>query len=54
MEENDGGVWKQADLIGNIYQDINGDFARQCSDPFDFAAVAVYVSKRLIRSQYTY
>lgn len=42
-EENDGGAWKQADLIGNIYQDINGDYARQCSDPFDFAALAVHV-----------
>ncbi|KAL8789142.1 MAG: hypothetical protein Q9195_006963 [Heterodermia aff. obscurata] len=41
-EDNDGGAWKQADVIGNIYQDINGDFARQCSDPFDFAALAVY------------
>lgn len=41
-EENDGGLWKQADLVGNIYQDINGDFARQCADPFDFAALAVF------------
>lgn len=41
-DENDGGLWKQADLVGNIYQDINGDFARQCEDPFDFAALAVF------------
>ena len=41
-EENDGGLSKQADLVGNIYEDINGDFAKQCADPFDFAALAVY------------
>ncbi len=41
-DENDGGRWKQADLVGNIYQDINGDFARPCEDPFDFAALAVF------------
>ena len=41
-EEHDEGLWKQADLVGNIYQDINGDFARQCTDPFDFAALAVF------------
>ena len=41
-DENDRGLWKQADLVGNIYQDINGDFARQCADPFDFAALAVF------------
>lgn len=41
-DENDGGLWKQADLVGNIYQDINGDFARRCEDPFDFAALAVF------------
>ncbi|KAL8824737.1 MAG: hypothetical protein Q9191_004855 [Dirinaria sp. TL-2023a] len=41
-EEHDGGLWKQADLVGNIYQDINGDFARRCTDPFDFAALAVF------------
>ena len=41
-DEHDGGVWKQADLVGNIYQDINGDYARQCADPFDFAALAVF------------
>lgn len=41
-EENDGGLWKQADLVGNIYQDINGDLASQCTDPFDFAALAAF------------
>ena len=41
-EEHDGGLWKQADLVSNIYQDINGDFASQCKDPFDFAALAVF------------
>lgn len=41
-EDNDGGLWKQADLTSNIYQDINGDYARQCTDPFDFAALTVF------------
>ena len=46
-EEDDGGLWKQADIVGNIYQDINGDFARQCADPFDFAALTIFVSTDL-------
>ncbi|CAD6571283.1 MAG: hypothetical protein ASARMPRED_004452 [Alectoria sarmentosa] len=41
-EENDGGLWKEGDLRSEIYQDINGDYANQCADPFDFAALAVY------------
>lgn len=41
-EENDGGLWKEGDLRSEIYQDINGDYANQCADPFDFAALAVF------------
>ena len=41
-EDNDGGLWKEGDLRSEIYQDINGDYANQCVDPFDFAALAVY------------
>ena len=40
-EENDNGLWREGDLRSEIYQDINGDFANQCTDPFDFAALAV-------------
>lgn len=40
-EENDGGLWREGDLRSEIYQDINGDFASQCADPLDFAALAV-------------
>ena len=40
-EENDNGLSREGDLRGDIYQDINGDFANQCADPFDFAALAV-------------
>lgn len=40
-EDSDGEVWKQGDLRTNIYKDISGDYARQCHDPFDFAALVV-------------
>ena len=40
-EENDNGLSREGDLRGELYQDINGDFANQCEDPFDFAALAV-------------
>ena len=40
-EENDNGLSREGDLRSEIYQDINGDFASQCADPFDFAALAV-------------
>lgn len=43
-EEDDGGVWKQGDVRTNIENDIKGDYARRCADPFDFAALAVFVS----------
>ena len=32
----------QADIKTNIYKDVNGDYASQCEDCFDFAALAVY------------
>ena len=41
-EDDDGGLWKEGDLRSEIYQDINGDYANQCEDPFDFAALAIY------------
>ena len=41
-EIDDGGAWKEGDLRRKIYQDINGDYAPQCEDPFDFAALAVF------------
>ena len=40
-EENDNGLSREGDIRSEIYQDINGDFANQCADPFDFAALAV-------------
>ena len=40
-EDNDNGLSREGDLRSEIYQDINGDFANQCADPFDFAALAV-------------
>ena len=40
-EENDYGLSREGDLRSEIYQDITGDFANQCADPFDFAALAV-------------
>ena len=41
-EENDGGLWKEGDLRSEIYHDINGDYANQCADPYDFAALATF------------
>lgn len=41
-EEDDAGLWREGDLRSEIYQDVNGDYANQCADPFDFAALAVY------------
>lgn len=43
-EDDDGGMSKQGDVRTNIYNDISGDYARRCNDPFDFAALAVFVS----------
>ena len=40
-EEHDNGISRECDIRSAIYQDINGDYASQCSDPFDFAALAV-------------
>lgn len=34
--------WKLGDLRSNIYRDVNGDYARQCDDCFDFAALVVF------------
>ena len=39
-EDNDHNLSKEADIRSQIYQDINGDYANQCSDPWDFAALA--------------
>ena len=40
-EDDDDGLWREGDLRSAIYQDINGDYANQCVDPYDFAALAV-------------
>ena len=40
-EEKDSGLSREADIRNQIYQDINGDYANQCSDPWDFAALAI-------------
>lgn len=40
-EDGDNGLSREGDLRSTIYQDINGDYANQCSDPFDFAALVV-------------
>lgn len=45
-EDGDDGIWKQGNLHNNIYKDISGDYAKQCRDPFDFAALAVLVSNQ--------
>lgn len=34
--------WDLGDLRSNIYRDVNGDYARQCDDCFDFAALVVF------------
>jgi len=35
------GYSREANIRSLIYQDINGDYANQCDDPFDFAALAI-------------
>ncbi|KAK4697238.1 hypothetical protein P7C71_g809, partial [Lecanoromycetidae sp. Uapishka_2] len=41
-EEMDKGLRGEGNLRSEIYRDVNGDYANQCKDPFDFAALAVY------------
>lgn len=41
-EETDKGLRGEGNLRSEIYRDVNGDYANQCKDPFDFAALAVY------------
>ena len=41
-EQNDNGLSREGDLRSEIYQDINGDYASQCVDPFDFAALVIF------------
>lgn len=43
-EASDDDCSKQGDLYDNILHDVNGDYAAQCADPLDFAALAVLVS----------
>jgi hypothetical protein len=40
-EEMDKGLRGEGNLRSEIYRDVNGDYANQCKDPFDFAALAV-------------
>ncbi|KAL6715262.1 hypothetical protein ACLMJK_007526 [Lecanora helva] len=41
-EDGDHGTSREGDLRSEIYQDINGDYASQCVDPYDFAGLAVF------------
>lgn len=41
-EDMDKGLRGEGNLRSEIYRDVNGDYANQCRDPFDFAALAVY------------
>ena len=41
-EESDHLMSREGDLRSEIYQDINGDYANQCVDPYDFAALATF------------
>ena len=41
-KDSEGEGSQQGDLRKNIYQEINGDYARQCNDCMDFAALAVF------------
>ncbi|KAL8682059.1 MAG: hypothetical protein Q9186_001848 [Xanthomendoza sp. 1 TL-2023] len=47
-KEDDGDLSDQGDLRDNVYKDVNGDYARRCSDPFDFAALVVFHAVRAI------
>ncbi|KAL8824362.1 MAG: hypothetical protein Q9170_008184, partial [Blastenia crenularia] len=44
--DGDSGLWEQSDLKDSIYKDVNSDYAHQCSDPFDFAALAVLTEQQ--------
>ena len=41
-EDGEAAIHQQGDLRNSIYKDVNGDYARQCDDCFDFAALAVF------------
>ena len=47
-EGHDDPAIGEADLRNAIYQDVNGDYASQCSDPFDFAALIVYHAVKVL------
>ena len=40
-EKDDNGLSREGDLRSEIFQDINGDYANQCVNPYDFAALVV-------------
>ena len=41
-EDRDKGLRGEGNLRNEIYRDVNGDYANQCEDPFDFAALTVW------------
>ena len=48
QEDKDSGLRGEGNLRNEIYRDINGDYAHQCADPFDFAALAVYHAVKVL------
>ena len=40
-EDSDNGISGQGDLRSEIYQGINGDYANECLNPYDFAALVI-------------
>ena len=52
-EQNDTGIWRQADLRSVNHQDIHGDYASQCVDPYDFAALVVFHAIRALPERAT-
>ncbi|KAG8528250.1 uncharacterized protein KY384_007167 [Bacidia gigantensis] len=51
--DNHTGCSREGDVRSLIYQDINGDFANQCDDPYDFAALAVRHAIRALLAKTT-
>ncbi|KAK3170675.1 hypothetical protein OEA41_002757 [Lepraria neglecta] len=48
QEDKDRGLRGEGNLRNEIYRDVNGDYAHQCADPFDFAALAVYHAVKVL------
>ena len=52
-EESDNGISREGDLRSEIYQAVNGDYANQCIDPYDFAALAIFHAIRALLGRTT-